>query len=173
MTLKCLLDPCLFTYTLPQGISVLTCSVNICYNNRKIIFRPKMGKIKLLSNEGEGFELDTEVAKKSEVIKEMLENCDDSSEDVPLPTISSDQLRKVVQWLEQHRGDVVMDRLKGEDRDYNSDNIPEWDKKFFNLSQVELFDLILAANDVQLSFHFCFCAEYRTSGWPRITIFFR
>eukprot|EP00090_Calanus_glacialis_P032823 TRINITY_DN54360_c0_g1_i1.p1 TRINITY_DN54360_c0_g1~~TRINITY_DN54360_c0_g1_i1.p1 ORF type:complete len:163 (+),score=71.73 TRINITY_DN54360_c0_g1_i1:38-526(+) len=105
-----------------------------------------MGKIKLLSNEGEGFELDTEVAKKSEVIKEMLENCDDSSEDVPLPTISSDQLRKVVQWLEQHRGDVVMDRLKGEDRDYNSDNIPEWDKKFFNLSQVELFDLILAAN---------------------------
>jgi len=105
-----------------------------------------MGKIKLLSNEGELFELDLEVAKKSEVIREMLENCDDSTEDVPLPTISSDQLRKVVQWLEQHRDDVVGGRLKGEDKDYNSDNIPEWDKKFFNLSQVELFDLILAAN---------------------------
>jgi len=105
-----------------------------------------MGKIRLVSNDGEMFQLDIEVAKKSEVIKEMLENCDDSSEDVPLPTISSDQLRKVVQWLEQHRGDVVMDRLKGEEKDYNSDNIPEWDKKFFNLSQVELFDLILAAN---------------------------
>jgi len=105
-----------------------------------------MGKIKLLSNEGELFELDLEVAKKSEVIREMLENCDDSTEDVPLPTISSDQLRKVVQWLEQHSDDVVGGRLKGEDKDYNSDNIPEWDKKFFNLSQVELFDLILAAN---------------------------
>ena len=68
-----------------------------------MIFR-EMGKIKLLSNEGELFELDLEVAKKSEVIREMLENCDDSTEDVPLPTISSDQLRKVVQWLEQQPG---------------------------------------------------------------------
>eukprot|EP00092_Neocalanus_flemingeri_P024049 GFUD01026085.1.p1 GENE.GFUD01026085.1~~GFUD01026085.1.p1 ORF type:complete len:162 (+),score=62.91 GFUD01026085.1:81-566(+) len=102
------------------------------------------GTIKLVSNEGDLFELDVEVAKKSEVIREMLENCDDTGEDVPLPTISSDQLKKVVEWLEQHRGDL--DRLEGVEKDYNSDNIPEWDKKFFDLSQVELFDLILAAN---------------------------
>jgi len=105
-----------------------------------------MGKIKLLSNEGDAFELDIEVAKKSEVIKDMLENCDDSGEDVPLPTISTNQLKKVVQWLEQHKNDVVLDRLKGEDKDYNSDNIPEWDKNFFSLNQVEIFDLVLAAN---------------------------
>ena len=111
-----------------------------------MIFRFEMGKIKLLSNEGDTFELDIEVAKKSEVIKEMLENCDDSSEEVPLSTISTYQLRKVVQWLEQHKNDAVLDRLKGEEKDYNSDNISEWDKNFFSLSQEEVFDLILAAN---------------------------
>lgn len=100
------------------------------------------GTITLVSNNGDGFELDIEMAKKSEVIREMLENCDDSGEAVPLPTISSDQLRKVVQWLEQHKED----RMDRKEKDYNSDNIPEWDKTFFNLSQVELFDLILAAN---------------------------
>ena len=111
-----------------------------------MIFRFEMGKIKLLSNEGDTFELDIEVAKKSEVIKEMLENCDDSSEEVPLSTISTYQLRKVVQWLEQHKNDAVLDRLMGEEKDYNSDNISEWDINFFSLSQVEVFDLILAAN---------------------------
>ena len=102
------------------------------------------GRIKMVSNEGDSFELDIEVAKKSEVIREMLENCDESGEDVPLPTISSLQLKKVIEWLEHHRGDVA--RVEGEEKDYNSDNIPEWDKKFFNMSHPELFDLILAAN---------------------------
>ena len=103
-----------------------------------------MAIIKLTSNDGESFEVDQEVAKKSEVIREMLENCDDCSESVPLPNISSSQLEKVVEWMNRHKDDVL--NYKNEEKDYTSDNIPEWDKKFFQLSQTELFDLILAAN---------------------------
>ena len=102
-----------------------------------------MDSIKLISNEGEEFEVEVAVAKKSEVIKEMLENCDDSGENVPLPSVNSDQLRKVVQWLKHHRDDPLR---SVDEKDYNCDNIPEWDKSFFNISQEELFDLILAAN---------------------------
>ena len=57
-----------------------------------------MPAIKLISKDGRTFEVDLEIAKKSQVIKTMLEDTavkEDDDEGVPLPNVNAVILKKV------------------------------------------------------------------------------
>jgi len=74
----------------------------------------------------------------------MIESSEDNSRPVPLD-IKADILDKIIEWLKYHFDDPVDDEDLDED-DKRTDDICEWDRKFIDVDKDTLFDLILAAN---------------------------
>ena len=108
-----------------------------------------MPNIKLRSSDGEVFDVDVEVAKASVTIKTMLDDLgieDDDQEVVPLPNVSSSILRKVIQWATYHKDDPPAPIDDEESRERRTDDISGWDSDFLKVDQGTLFELIQAAN---------------------------
>merc|ERR1711926_6765 len=100
-----------------------------------------MPNIKLQSSDGETFEVDVEIAKCSVTIKTMLEDLgmdEDDEEVVPLPNVNAAILKKVITWATYHEDD--------ENKEKRTDDISTWDADFLKVDQGTLFELILAAN---------------------------
>ncbi|CAL0313256.1 unnamed protein product [Lupinus luteus] len=90
-------------------------------------------KITLKSSDGEAFEVDEAVAVESQTIKHMIEDdCADNG--IPLPNVTSKILAKVIEYCKNHVEKPADDDLKA------------WDADFVKVDQATLFDLILAAN---------------------------
>ena len=68
------------------------------------------------------------------------EDDDDVEEAVPLPNVNGAILKKVIQWATFHKDDPPFTK---EER---TDDICSWDKNFLKVDQGTLFELILAAN---------------------------
>ncbi|KAL1298764.1 hypothetical protein HN51_043068 [Arachis hypogaea] len=93
-----------------------------------------MKKITLKSSDGEAFEVDETVALESQTIKHMIEDdCADSG--IPLPNVTSKILAKVIEYCKKH-----VDAAASEE------DLKMWDAEFVKVDQATLFDLILAAN---------------------------
>ncbi|KAL1785309.1 S-phase kinase-associated protein 1 [Sigmodon hispidus] len=104
-----------------------------------------MLSIRLQSSDGERFEVDVEIAKQSVTIKTMLE--DEGDDDpVPLPNVNAAILRKVIQWCTHHKDDPPPPPEDDENKEKWTDDIPVWDQEFLKVDQGTLFELILAAN---------------------------
>ena len=111
------------------------------------------GQIILKSNDNQDFSMAIELAKISETIKTMLDDLgidaesEEANEPIPLPNVNGVILKKVVQWCEQHKSDFQTFAQDDEDSSQpRLDDIPDWDIKFFEVDQAEIFELILAAN---------------------------
>lgn len=107
-----------------------------------------MPNIKLQSSDGEVFEVDVEIAKCSVTIKTMLEDLgmdEDEEEVVPLPNVNSAILKKVIQWATYHKDDPPPPE-DDENKEKRTDDISSWDADFLKVDQGTLFELILAAN---------------------------
>ncbi|XP_037570030.1 S-phase kinase associated protein 1 SKP1-related A isoform X2 [Amblyomma americanum] len=107
-----------------------------------------MPNIKLQSSDGEVFEVDVEIAKASVTIKTMLEDLgmdDDEDEVVPLPNVNSAILKKVIHWATYHKDDPPPPE-DDENKEKRTDDISSWDADFLKVDQGTLFELILAAN---------------------------
>ncbi|KAG8439127.1 hypothetical protein GDO86_005369 [Hymenochirus boettgeri] len=128
---------CVLGCTVRTGVGVLV----------ELIF--KMPSIKLQSSDGEIFEVDVEIAKQSVTIKTMLEDLgmDDEGDDdpVPLPNVNAAILKKVIQWCTHHKDDPPPPE-DDENKEKRTDDIPVWDQEFLKVDQGTLFELILAAN---------------------------
>ena len=101
--------------------------------------------VKLTSSEGTEFTVDRDIAEKSVLLKNMLEDVGESDMAIPLPNVTGPILKKVVDWCTHHRTDAnppVEDELKQR----SADDIDEWDADFCKVDQGTLFELILAAN---------------------------
>jgi len=112
-----------------------------------IVISAKMSMVKLQSSDGEDFEVEKIVACMSNTIKTMLEDLDignDDEEVIPLPNVNSKTLKKVIEWAEYHKNDPAPE--DDDNTDKRTDDISAWDQKFLNLAQNDLFELILAAN---------------------------
>ncbi|KAL6978185.1 SCF ubiquitin ligase complex protein SKP1b [Sarracenia purpurea var. burkii] len=98
-------------------------------------------KIILKSSDGETFEVDEAVALQSQTIKHMIEDdCTDSG--IPLPNVTSKILSKVIEYCKKHA-----ENPKSEDSSAGvEDDLKAFDAEFVNVDQGTLFDLILAAN---------------------------
>eukprot|EP00252_Welwitschia_mirabilis_P015129 TRINITY_DN33303_c0_g1_i1.p1 TRINITY_DN33303_c0_g1~~TRINITY_DN33303_c0_g1_i1.p1 ORF type:complete len:158 (-),score=25.98 TRINITY_DN33303_c0_g1_i1:294-767(-) len=99
-------------------------------------------RVKLKSSDDELFEVDEAVAFESQTIKNMIEDTGTEAA-IPLPNVSSKILAKVIEYCKYH----VDIQKPGDDKgNASEDDIKAWDAEFVKVDQGTLFDLILAAN---------------------------
>ncbi|GIL70464.1 hypothetical protein Vretimale_3616 [Volvox reticuliferus] len=100
-------------------------------------------KVKLLSSDTQMFEVDEEAAFQSQTVKNLVE--DAGVEDaIPLPNVSGRILAKVIEYSKYH---VEAEKKGTDDKPAKTeDEIKRWDEEFVKVDQATLFDLILAAN---------------------------
>ena len=103
-----------------------------------------------------------EVAERSILIKNMLEDVGESAtnESIPIPNVSCHNdyhpigsltqhqvneavLKKVIEWCEHHRGDPPATADDDSDSRKKTTDIEEWDQKFMQVDQEMLFEIIL------------------------------
>ncbi|AES87713.1 putative S-phase kinase-associated protein [Medicago truncatula] len=91
-------------------------------------------KIILKSYEGETFEIEEAVAMQSQTIKLLID--DDCANDtgIPISNVTSKILAMVIEYCKKHADDVSSDELR------------KWDAEFVQVDQDTLFNLISAAN---------------------------
>ncbi|XP_048547898.1 SKP1-like protein 1 isoform X2 [Triticum urartu] len=114
-------------------------------------------KITLKSLEGEEFEVDEAVAMESQTIRHMIEDeCADNA--IPLPNVNSKTLSMVIEYCNKHVQASPKPADSGAAADASSsasaaaaapaptEDMKSWDAEFIKVDQAILFDLILAAN---------------------------
>ncbi|XP_065365405.1 S-phase kinase-associated protein 1-like [Calliphora vicina] len=103
-----------------------------------------MPNIKLQSSDNEIFDTDVEIVKCSGTIKTILDDCVMKSAVVLLPNVNSAILRKVLHWANYHKDDSQLP-VDGGNKEKRTD-ISSWDADFLKVDQATLFELLLAAN---------------------------
>ncbi|KAJ5643020.1 E3 ubiquitin ligase complex SCF subunit sconC [Penicillium longicatenatum] len=104
-----------------------------------------MATISLMSSDDALVTVERAVAERSILIKNMLEDLGDSGEAIPIPNVNETVLKKVIEWCDHHKNDPP---TAGDDDDNRrkTTDIDEWDQKFMQVDQEMLFEVILAAN---------------------------
>ncbi|ODV58725.1 Scskp1-Sccdc4-Cpd peptide complex [Ascoidea rubescens DSM 1968] len=115
-------------------------------------------KIVLVSKDGKIFTVEKEVVMKSVVLANIISeslniNEDDQDDDdqipqdieIPVSNVDSVTLKLVLQWLEHH----VNTDFDGKDKEIGIDEnttVPAWDKNFLQVDDSTLYEIMLAAN---------------------------
>jgi S-phase kinase-associated protein 1 len=101
-------------------------------------------KITLVSVDEVKFEVPIEIAKMSETTRHMIEDIGGDSA-IPLPNVTGKILTKVIDYCNYHyqNPSPPSDEKKDEKR---TDDIIPWDLEFCKVDQATLFEMILAAN---------------------------
>jgi len=104
-----------------------------------------MSVVKLQSSDEQEFEVERDLAEMSVTIKNMLEDIPESDTPIPLPNVTGKILQKVIDYWKYHKEHPtpVAEEKKDERR---TDDIIPWDLEFCKVDQATLFELILAAN---------------------------
>ena len=104
-----------------------------------------MSVVKLVTSEGEKMEVPIDVAARSVLIKGMIDDAG-VEEDIPLPNVKKNILTKVVEfctYLNEHPPPEIEKPLRSNNL---NDVTTAYYADFVNLEQEVLFELILAAN---------------------------
>ena len=99
-------------------------------------------KVHLRSSDEQMFEVDEEVAYESLTVKNMIEDTGTEAP-IPLPNVSSKILAKVIEYSKFHVDAKAGNADKPSKLD---DDVKAWDMEFVKVDQSTLFELILAAN---------------------------
>ncbi|MDI1491722.1 MAG: hypothetical protein OHK93_002932 [Ramalina farinacea] len=104
--------------------------------------------IKLQSSDGAEIVVEREVAERSVLIKNMMEDIGEQAmtEAIPIPNVNEAVLNKVIEWCNHHRADPPTANDEDADSRKKTTDIEEWDQKFMQVDQEMLFEIILAAN---------------------------
>ncbi|XP_074574837.1 SKP1-like protein 1A [Curcuma longa] len=101
--------------------------------------------VTLRSSDCEEFVVDQVVAMESQTIKYMIE--DDCSDNViPLPNVRSSILSKVIEYCKKHADAAAASKPSDDASRLADEELKSWDAEFVKVDQATLFDLILAAN---------------------------
>ncbi|CAM0948430.1 unnamed protein product [Alopecurus aequalis] len=111
--------------------------------------------ITLKSSDGEEFEVEEAVAMESQTIRHMIEDdCADNG--IPLPNVNSKILSKVIEYCNKHvlaakpADGTAASTAAASGADATppapAEDLKNWDAEFVKVDQATLFDLILAAN---------------------------
>ncbi|KAM3196728.1 hypothetical protein ACQJBY_072436 [Aegilops geniculata] len=106
--------------------------------------------VTLKSSDGEEFEVEEAVAMESQTIRHMIEDdCADNG--IPLPNVTSKILSKVIEYCNKHvqakPADAAPAGAAAPDAAAPpAEDLKNWDAEFVKVDQATLFDLILAAN---------------------------
>ena len=92
------------------------------------------------------------MAEKSVLIKNMVGDLgEDAMEDaIPIPNINAAVLKKVIDWCEHHVHDAPTSNEDDSDVSKKTNEIEEWDQQFMQVDQEMLFEIILAANYLEI-----------------------
>lgn len=101
-------------------------------------------EVTLISSDGENFKTIVRVANMSETIRNLLEDTGVDAP-VPLPNVTGKILAKVIEFCTYHTEHPIPAAEDGKDEKRTDDIIP-WDQEFCKVDQATLFELILAAN---------------------------
>ena len=118
------------------------------------------GKVDLVSSDGSAFEVAKQVAAQSELVKVMLKPAQDEEEDdedsegenetkqeIPLPNVDAATLSKIVEFLNYHHHNGPSREIEKPLHSYNlCEVVDEWDANFIDIEHERLFELIVAAN---------------------------
>jgi len=100
-------------------------------------------KVQLRSSDDEMFDVELDVANQSQMIRNMIEDTGTDSF-IPLPNVSSKILAKVIEYCKYHV--TAQSAGEGEKASAGEEDLKNWDTEFVKVDQSTLFDLILAAN---------------------------
>jgi len=99
----------------------------------------------LESADKEKFVVPKKVAIMSELVKTMAEG-DKEEKEIPLPNVKSKVLQKVISYLKYHAENPPKEIEKPLKSANMSEVVSQWDADFVDVEQEMLFELILAAN---------------------------
>jgi len=102
-------------------------------------------KLKLVSQEEEKFPITRKVALQSELVKTMVEG-DKDEKDIPLPNVKGNVLKRVVDYMNHHSDNPAKEIEKPLKSANMAEVVSKWDAEFVDVDQEMLFELILAAN---------------------------
>lgn len=104
-------------------------------------------KVKLVSHDGQEVETTVGAAKMCETLRNLIEDAGTGAP-IPLPNVSGKMLTKVVEYCVYHHEHPTPAAAEGGTKDQErTDDILPWDLAYTEtMPQSELFDLILAAN---------------------------
>jgi S-phase kinase-associated protein 1 len=105
-------------------------------------------QIVLTSSDGAEIKVDRQVAERSILIKNLLEDLPEeaNNEPIPIPNVNEIILRKVIEWCDHHKADPPASNDDETDARKKTTDLDEWDQKFMGVDQEMLFEIILAAN---------------------------
>jgi len=99
----------------------------------------------LISAENEKVTISKKVALMSELVKTMAEGDKEESE-IPLPNVKAPVLKKVTQYMKYHHDNPPKEIDKPLKSASMNEVVSQWDADFVEVDQELLFELILAAN---------------------------
>ncbi|KAF3038110.1 hypothetical protein E8E12_004513 [Didymella heteroderae] len=103
--------------------------------------------IKITTSDNIDMTVERQVAERSILIKNLLEDLGgDNEESIPIPNVNEAVMKKVLEWCTHHRNDPPASQDDDSDSRKKSTDIDEWDQKFMQVDQEMLFEIILAAN---------------------------
>ncbi|KAJ1864758.1 hypothetical protein LPJ73_000205 [Coemansia sp. RSA 2703] len=118
--------------------------------------------IKLITADGAVIKVEREVIEQSGTVRNILNDVRMTDKPIPLPNVSGPILTKIIQYCEHHKDDASRRQAKPSNHDLESDcseaavqkaiaKIDDFDRDFCLVDQGTLFDLISAANflDIQ------------------------
>lgn len=76
----------------------------------------------------------------------ITEDNEDDTPEIPLPNVKADVLKKVIEFCEHHKEEPMTEIEKPLKSQQMSEVVQKWYADFVNVEQVLLFELILAAN---------------------------
>uniref|UniRef100_A0A7S2HNN4 Uncharacterized protein n=1 Tax=Octactis speculum TaxID=3111310 RepID=A0A7S2HNN4_9STRA len=104
--------------------------------------------VDLVSQEGDNFQVEKKVAKMSELVKTMIPEEDDGEDqqEIPLPNVKSAILGKVIEFCKHHAAEPMIEIEKPLKSSNMHEVVQEWYAQYVEVEQETLFELILAAN---------------------------
>jgi len=105
------------------------------------------------SKEGEIFSVDIKVAHMSELVKSMLEDergDDEDTTEIPLPNVKAAVLKKVIEFCSHYKSEPMTEIKKPVIKTDVAEHVQKWYADFINVEKVLQFELIVAANDMDI-----------------------
>ena len=122
-----------------------------------------MSKVVLITSDQGKFEVDEIVARKSQLLKNMIQDTG-VEEEIYLPNVKSSPLKKIIEFCEHYRNNDPPEIEKPLPKNSLKELVDPWDEQFINIpNQEELLELLLAANylDIKSLIQLC-CAKVAT-----------
>ncbi|KAF9433857.1 hypothetical protein BGZ76_008884 [Entomortierella beljakovae] len=92
------------------------------------------------------FTVPQDVAERSTFIRNLIEQAGESCPTIFLSNVSSPVLTKVIEYCEYHRNDPFHSQDESDDPRKRTNDIEEWDMRYMQVDQEMIFEIIIAAN---------------------------